>query len=622
MVKLPKFGGAWVKYRDRWSAKLGIDSLPHVHPILHINTTTEAQRKKGWSSSRPAPWDLIRTNMDYLGAEIEKSKQLNKQRYSDAEGYKTHFQIIKEPSKKYSLYSFPNQDSYYFYKGGAIAEKSGEDINYAGTTFRSRPDWTHEPRHQHDLFQDKSKTVSVVTAGLEPNDNWICNDYWCGRKPERDARDLGYIVPFKNSVIVPVPLKFKDNTTTHGDLYRTRNQAGKFEETGSLGTGRGVIIGFNGIPIFPEKKVKAGISGIVEQSKKTPRVQSRDKSYIESVYPRVPIGELNSSKSKPTFIVPRWSEKRTGNKWERYRDASALVEGEAPGRIVHVDPDVEETFAQLGINARNQAEENWDDKWREHRGPRVIGYGYIAEAEVGKGEKKKELHAKGETWWEAKARLKPQVEFFEGKSDKYVEDNVKYPTFKIPLVRLNLSRMDSYPESETRERDWEQLGELSSAIRRGDVMTPVHVRKGEKGTDVEGKYVLVDGYHRYLAYKSTGLKDIPAYDESTGKRISDEDIMFDETDLSMKGGLGPLNPLGAKEPKEKVSHSLPADLLSVPTKAELEMPKSNESYKYKLESPLIRTIEKPTKKPEAEIKSGSEEEADEIVKGLEETSTK
>jgi hypothetical protein len=37
-------------------------------------------------------------------------------------------------------------------------------------------------------------------------------------------------------------------------------------------------------------------------------------------------------------------------------------------------------------------------------------------------------------------------------------------------------------------------------------------------------------------------------------------------------------------------------------------------------SPLTRTIEPSKKKPEAEVKSGSEEEADEIVKSLEETS--
>ena len=42
-------------------------------------------------------------------------------------------------------------------------------------------------------------------------------------------------------------------------------------------------------------------------------------------------------------------------------------------------------------------------------------------------------------------------------------------------------------------------------------------------------------------------------------------------------------------------------------------------YEYKMTSPLTRTIEPSKKKPEAEVKSGSEEEADEIVKSLEET---
>ena len=59
-----------------------------------------------------------------------------------------------------------------------------------------------------------------------------------------------------------------------------------------------------------------------------------------------------------------------------------------------------------------------------------------------------------------------------------------------------------------------------------------------------------------------------------------------------------------------------------PTAAELKMPKETaESYEYKMESPLTREIEPSTKKPEAEIKvtKKAEREADEIVKGLEET---
>ena len=267
MAKLPKGGGKWPSYRDRWAGKLGIDALPRVHPILYVNTTTEEQRKQGISSSQRAPWDLIRKDMDYLSAEVEKSKQLNKQRYN--EGHE-HFQIVKEPNKKYALYSFPNQDSYLFYKGGLIAKDSNEDITYAGTTFRRRPDWKGQVAYQQDMYQDKSKTVTALTSGLNPRDNWVCNDLFCGRK-----KDLRWITPFKNGVDVPVPVEFEGVTYRpgygRGDLYHRKDDNGEFDKK------HGIIMGFSGVPQFNEKEADTGISGIVEQSRLTPRVPEKEK---------------------------------------------------------------------------------------------------------------------------------------------------------------------------------------------------------------------------------------------------------------------------------------------------------------------------------------------------------
>jgi hypothetical protein len=239
--------------------------------------------------------------------------------------------------------------------------------------------------------------------------------------------------------------------------------------------------------------------------------------------------------------------------------------GDLLGRVIHEKEDDEELESIFGWEGvESQKKRNWWDAFRrpgmiyERKGQNVLGTGYVAETEVAKG---KTIRATGETWWEAKARLKQQREYFEGKSTKYVEDNVAYPTIKVPLAKIDLRRMDAYPEEKTRERDWQQIGELSSAVNRGDVMTPIHVRKGENG-----KYVLVDGYHRYLAYKSAGAKEIPAYDEDTGKQIEIENLLVDEMDLGMKGKVGPLNPtvLPTKEKNEAVKFEPATSPYSMP----------------------------------------------------------
>jgi hypothetical protein len=313
-----------------------------------------------------------------------------------------------------------------------------------------------------------------------------------------------------------------------------------------------------------EKKVKIGLSGVDEQSKPRGLIVVKGKNLAgEAWQQREELEGHGSTMDRETasrnddnigLYTPTVLTKNYGYE----RRPSAHV-----GAIVQHRPDEEEMAEIFGMGAvRAEDNRRWNAAFREegslkdlHRPAPYIGYGYTAEAEVGKGSNGKKLYGRGQAWWEAQARLKPQVEYFKGKSDKYVEDDVKYPSFKLPIQKIDLSRMSSYPEKETREHDWEQLGELSSSIRRGDRLPPLHVRKGAKGTDAEGKYVLVDGYHRYLAYKSAGVEDIPVYDEATGERIKDEDLLVDEMNPKMKGEKGsPLYPetLPEKENKPEV----------------------------------------------------------------------
>jgi hypothetical protein len=500
------------------------------------------------------------------------------------------------------LYSFPNQDGYYFYKGGAIAEKSGEDINYAGTTFRSRPDWTHEPRHQHDLFQDKSKTVSVVTAGLEPSDNWICNDYWCGRKPERDARDLGYIVPFKNAVIVPVPLKSKDNYggKTYGDLYRTRNPVGKFEETGVLGTGRGVIMGFNGIPIFPEKKVNTGISGIVEQSKKTPRVQGRD--------------ELNL--------------------WERVERPVRVLAAQA--RAAHGKVHEEETDKRefsvptlrlyRGVSRKSSEETARTGNVYTEKEHRSVQRSHMEPSET------------SVSYWTPSKYLAHYYaqERAEGHNDPHAPSigGLLYVDLKLP-----------YSEHQ------KVMGKESMVKKIPP--TPEQVKQGIKGSLVGGDFYgytndsrakfIVPGIDSYPVktnkkpgplgrFETVELNWESPTNPIKGVKVSTRDEKKNENDMSYFRE----DPIEQREEKRVF---IVDDLISSPTKAELEAeleveletPTVANEYKYKLTSPMTRTIEPSTEKPlsekkakayTAESEKDADAKADEIVKGLEETSTK
>ncbi len=70
---------------------------------------------------------------------------------------------------------------------------------------------------------------------------------------------------------------------------------------------------------------------------------------------------------------------------------------------------------------------------------------------------------------------------------------------------LSLELIDP-PETKIRDLDFEALIDLKNSIKQFGVLQPVLVRPIEN----TGHYQIIFGYHRYLAAKGVGLKEIPA----------------------------------------------------------------------------------------------------------------
>ena len=70
----------------------------------------------------------------------------------------------------------------------------------------------------------------------------------------------------------------------------------------------------------------------------------------------------------------------------------------------------------------------------------------------------------------------------------------------IPILEI-----EPNPDQPRREFDPESMAELEDSIRRNGVITPISVRKAEKG------YTIIAGERRWRAARAAGLSEIPAY---------------------------------------------------------------------------------------------------------------
>ena len=87
-----------------------------------------------------------------------------------------------------------------------------------------------------------------------------------------------------------------------------------------------------------------------------------------------------------------------------------------------------------------------------------------------------------------------------GLSALFGEEMEKEQVRGIPILEI-----EPNPDQPRREFDPESMAELEDSIRRNGVITPISVRKAEKG------YTIIAGERRWRAARAAGLSEIPAY---------------------------------------------------------------------------------------------------------------
>jgi hypothetical protein len=81
------------------------------------------------------------------------------------------------------------------------------------------------------------------------------------------------------------------------------------------------------------------------------------------------------------------------------------------------------------------------------------------------------------------------------------DGNKSEPTVMIPFNKLDILEPESKMEKDESSK---KLKELVKLLKQGKKLEPILVRR------VNGRYQILDGHHRYAAYKEMDIKNIPA----------------------------------------------------------------------------------------------------------------